>query len=213
MPLYKHLESVHADALIKKGSIRIGTLYEYRDQEKHGEGVLDREEGIFRTHGRRSGHFDETNVDTYMSNFINIEGGGRAYIENAELILRESFSNAWVYCVSESEDKIVSAELSSNYDACVELIDPDRFSKEIKKFLSRRFGYIRIDKSDWLRCQYVGRDLEENDQMREVPFLLKEESFSHQKEVRALFLPKKEIEIKPLVVGIPNLKKYVRRIF
>ncbi|SPJ35246.1 hypothetical protein [Kushneria phyllosphaerae] len=213
MALYKHLESVHADALIRKGSIRIGTLYEYRDQEKHGEGVLDEEEGVVRTHAKRSGYFDETNVDAFMSNFVSVGDGGSVYIGNADLTLSESCSSSWIYCVSESEDKSVSTGLSSNYDACVELVDPDRFSREIKKFLSRKFGCVRIEKSDWLKCQYVGRDLEENHRLRDVPFLLKEAIFSHQKEVRVLFLPKREIEIKPLIVSIPNLKKYVRRIF
>jgi hypothetical protein len=42
--LYKFLEAKHANALCTQGSIRVGTLYEYRRQEQYSHGVLDREQ-------------------------------------------------------------------------------------------------------------------------------------------------------------------------
>src|ERR1700679_298819 len=45
--LYKFMERKWADALVSVGTYRIGTLHEYRDEEKHSHGVLDREEGAY----------------------------------------------------------------------------------------------------------------------------------------------------------------------
>lgn len=43
--LYKYLKKEHAHSLLSKGIIRLGTLYEYRNIEKHGSVIGDDTEG------------------------------------------------------------------------------------------------------------------------------------------------------------------------
>jgi len=55
-PLYKFLRPEHADRMLQEGSIRIGTLHEYRNQERYGQRTLDAEEGqrTIHVHGPRT---------------------------------------------------------------------------------------------------------------------------------------------------------------
>ena len=44
--LYKYMKKEHAKLLTKQGSLRVGTLYEFRNKEKHGQEIGDNKEGI-----------------------------------------------------------------------------------------------------------------------------------------------------------------------
>jgi hypothetical protein len=45
-PLYKYLKKAHLEDFLQFGTIRMGTLYEYRDIESHGKVIGDSEEGV-----------------------------------------------------------------------------------------------------------------------------------------------------------------------
>ena len=45
-PLYKYLKKAHLEEFFENGTVKIGTLYEYRDVESHGSVVGDRDEGL-----------------------------------------------------------------------------------------------------------------------------------------------------------------------
>jgi len=43
--LFKYLRSEHVDSMLGRGTIRLGTLHEYRDIESHGAEIGDLDEG------------------------------------------------------------------------------------------------------------------------------------------------------------------------
>jgi hypothetical protein len=130
--LFKHLPSHFADRLVEEGEVRIGTLYEYRDFEKHGEGVLDTQEGMRETY---------LDIDSlvlkggenhpFIDRFIKVDNGGTVALENVRLQSKETSPDCWIYCTSTVGDQQVGANLSSNYDACVRIDDPHAFMAAI----------------------------------------------------------------------------------
>ena len=45
MELYKYCKNLHHDALLTRGALRVGTLYDYRRTDVFGERVADKQEG------------------------------------------------------------------------------------------------------------------------------------------------------------------------
>lgn len=48
-PLYKYLPKKYLEAFLRHGSLKIGTLYEYRRTEDYGDVVGDKNEGLHKT--------------------------------------------------------------------------------------------------------------------------------------------------------------------
>ena len=48
--LYKYLKKEHSEKLLRFGQFRIGTLFEYKNTEKYGEVIGDKQEEIGRAH-------------------------------------------------------------------------------------------------------------------------------------------------------------------
>lgn len=49
MRLYKYVPRKFSEAFLRKGAIKIGTLYEYRQAEKYNAAVADLDEGAYHT--------------------------------------------------------------------------------------------------------------------------------------------------------------------
>ena len=205
MKLYKHLPLRFAKGLVEKGEIRVGTLYEYRDAEAHGEGILDTDEGVRNTFLIADKMtITGKNNHPFISHFIKVDDTSSVVLDNCHSERAESSKNCWIYCVSESSDLQVSENLSGEYNACVEINDPHRFMLAIGRRLMQK-AYCM----GWWQCQYIGRKVSYEN--RTHPAVIKGEVFSHQNEVRAIYFPP-NFKPKPLVIKIPELMKYVRLI-
>ncbi len=67
MPLYKYLPRRYLDAFLNRGSLKIGTLYEYRQVEAYGHVIGDKNEGLHKTE-------------------LFLPGGGESKKERSELV-------------------------------------------------------------------------------------------------------------------------------
>ncbi|CAD5270089.1 MULTISPECIES: hypothetical protein [Halomonadaceae] len=205
MNLYKHLPLNFAKGLVERGEVRVGTLYEYRNEEAHGEGVLDTAEGTRNT-------FLEVdkmtitgkNQHPFISQFISVDETSSVIIDGCVFENPEVSKDCWIYCVSNSADLHVSENLSDNYDACVEIHKPHEFMLAIGRKLMKRAHCM-----GWWQCQYLGRRVQYED--RTHPAVIKGTEFAHQAEVRAIYFPP-NFKPSPFVIQIPELINYVRLI-
>ncbi|GHE20117.1 hypothetical protein GCM10017767_06380 [Halomonas urumqiensis] len=207
--LYKHLPSRFADGLIARGEVRVGTLYEYRDDEKHGEGVLDRLEG------KRETFLDVDymslngeNDHPFVREFIGVGEGSSVVLQDVSFHKTHNSPDCWLYCVSTSDDEVVGANLSDDYDACVRIDDPYLFMLALGRFFTQPLQPLTFCMG-WWQCQYIGRKVEYENRVH--PVMLKESCFSHQQESRAIFFPI-NWKPEPIIVQIPELTQYVTRL-
>lgn len=196
MSLFKYLSAKYADALVSRGSLRIGTLYGFRDGEKFDEERADRLEGVRQYVGRPE--FDSARdvaatdylrrnagLDIQGGVFINL-AGGPAFVNEAVA------KDCYIYCTTEAFDE---SNLSSMDGACVEINDPSVFFGLIDEQLLNR-GLVK-GRHSIAACVYCSKqEYFEHDKPGKPPgWIVKPANYAHQREVRAMWVPTKETDL------------------
>lgn len=115
--------------------------------------------------------------------------------EGAKLIAESSHPDCWIYCVTSEFDIDVMAEFSC--DSCVEIPDAERFFKAISKKIRHKATFV-----GWSAIQYGNRRSHYSEPTAQHPAWTKDVEYSNQKEIRAIWMPKKK-EISPLMINLP----------
>ncbi|MFG0454545.1 hypothetical protein [Shewanella mangrovisoli] len=216
MKLYKYLKNEHMKLLLEKGTLRIGTLHDYNNENKYGAMVSDATDGVKTLRGGGVFFGKEINNHPVISQFfkvaddannvaINFGSSGRLTVPSRNMFI---FSTASKYS-TELHEKWHQSE---GYDSCYEIFDPDGFFKAISDVI-------------WKSCLYLGYapviytpkgGLNMRSRVANAhPALFKGgEDFGEQCEVRAVWLPKgpvTKIDIDHRIVPIDNVEKYVRK--
>ncbi|HYR05890.1 MAG TPA: hypothetical protein VEP71_04335 [Gallionella sp.] len=201
--LYKYLQKQYADLLIKRGKLRIGTLYEYRDIEKHGTIVGDEDEG------KKSLYMDVAsekwtadNQPDFTKGLIKIANGSSVHMEDVTFQKSESSPDYYLYCTTEKFDE--NALKDFGYDACVVIEKPNLFFAAITRTLRHKGTF-----EGTFCCQYVSRRVEYDKDHGIHPAIIKDPSYKDQKEIRTLWKPFKT-NISPLVIDCRDAAKYCR---
>lgn len=212
MRLFKYLPKKFLNAFFNTGSLKLGTLYEYRKVEEYGSVIGDKDEGVhttelflpgggeidlasatleaefFRTHVFRS---DQRNLKAK----IILEDG-------AKLIAHSNSPDLYIYCMT----SVFNADVMKRFgcDSCMEILRPRDFFRAISKRVgnSIRFeGYGPV---------HYGSKYTHYSQPHSLhPAITKEKQFSYQKEYRAIWIPKIETP-SPLFLNVPEARKYCR---
>jgi hypothetical protein len=132
--LYKFLELGYAKSLVKRGSIRIGTLFEYRDQERHSHGVLDTGEGMV-AHSERIDYARVDQLTKYTRAAIDSPSPDRVVIRNLTVNIELSVPDVFLYCTSLSPSW--DADIHPGYTTCVEIMDVAAFADGVGQVLHR----------------------------------------------------------------------------
>jgi len=191
--LYKYMQKEHAKLLIEEGKFRIGTLYEYRDIEKHGEVIGDFEEGKKSTYMAISFEtWNPNNQPEFTKDFFNLSGNGSLTISNLTLEKPNDSPNHYLFCTTDIFDKNALADFG--YDTCIIIENPKRFFSIISKTLRHKAKYLGA-----FKCQYQSRRVSYNQDNGAHPAIIKPLKYKSQNEVRGLWLAKKKI-IKPIII-------------
>jgi hypothetical protein len=191
--LYKYTRRAHAETLAHLGIVRLGTLYNYRDEEQHAVMIGDREEGWKQ--------ITETAVDATgdtLSPFARRFIGGpnltsNTIIRNCDFAETVECPNCWLFCTSEKLSARVMRDLDPKYDACVRLTRPVDFASIIAVELTRR-GLIAEYRPEAptaiiVRCSYRDRTLPYQQDDGAAPIGVKAPRFADQAEWRFAYLP------------------------
>jgi hypothetical protein len=204
--VFKYTKEIYALAMLEKGSIRLGTLYEYRASEN--EQIQDVEEGIFYGQQHYEHHIGPlTGIAKELFDAGSVEG-----IEYTDVSFEKRIEvpNVNIYCTTLEGSQKVMEEFEA--EACIEIFDYESFVRAIvvalmRKGLSR--GQAFTDK-----CMYEGRNApydQLNADRVPIAYWLKNPFYNPQKEQRTLFPPSPNRPIEPVYLDVPEIIPFIRR--
>ncbi|HBC3857032.1 TPA: hypothetical protein KD866_002409 [Vibrio parahaemolyticus] len=219
----KYVKEIHFESLIESGSIKIGTLKDYKESE-HGKMVTDPMEGITRF----SGSYESISPNTIRSNsaLSKVFSFGREDqvqteepTKAEELRERITFNlkitdfdvvgpDYYIFSFSKTynQDDHQEWDRKQGYNAAYSIVCPNTFFRKITKQLNtimpvKFLGLFEVQYYD----ENKGMDF--FDPRHRYPgFCLKGyDDFSSQKEIRAVWEPLKNVEISPLILEVVSL--------
>ncbi|CDU01485.1 hypothetical protein VCR3J2_530100 [Vibrio coralliirubri] len=207
----KYIKRNYFDDLINSGSVRIGTLKDYKEGE-HGQMVADSMEGSKRYKGFHNKKLTSEIVKSSqaLSSLIRIGDNSSVDFKVGEVLIIEPdyyiFSFAQDYNVSDHENWYEE----EGYDAAYSIGFPTTFFKKITNKLNERTSveFLGLFKVHYYN-EKEGMDF--FDDLNPLPaFSLKDyDGFSNQSEIRAVWRPLETKEISPVNLNVDGLYRYV----
>jgi hypothetical protein len=205
--LFKYSKWAHAEALIRWGKIRVGTLDDYRNIEKHSSLIGDKDEG-------QTSLFDDPlfatgeTLSAFSARWVpGFTGPGMSGVTFVGCYFNEPkrSPNCWLYCMSERLSLRVMDSFEANYDACVRIPGVSPFFMSIWQELAR---HRPIAGGGIIPVTYRRRSLHYGDDDGLHPIEVKAPGFAPQVEVRFVYFPAQEITEPYLDLTIPGLKAF-----
>lgn len=183
--LYKYSNSYFGNGLAKIGLFRIGTLYDYRNEE-HKNGIFDSTEGIKSISVEIEKETYETG-DEVPANLSHL-GIIKADRSSTNIVLEDIYTNhiidsenLWLWCCSSDKSKSVMNSFEGT-DTCVEIFDPINFIRILSNILS-------IDGANFLglfEVNYANKNEKWNKSNLGIhPALIKDYKFHPQKRAKS----------------------------
>ncbi|MDT8895495.1 hypothetical protein RSO41_12595 [Halomonas sp. I1] len=209
--MYKYLSEKYFQEIMDYGSIKIGTLYDFRRQE-HLDGIRDEEEGVkelFKNYdGKHTIEGGPSGRD--LMGAISVGAGATLAFEDVSLVNKVSSPDLFVFCLSSRCSKDVMSEFDGA-EKCYEVVNVRNFFKRITASLGTvvpvRFRGVFPCKYGLRREEWNGVDYGLD------PALMKGPDYSGQFEVRAIWEPRVEAEIEPQIFEARSLRKYVKEVY
>jgi hypothetical protein len=200
-PLFKYLKRQHAEAFFKHGSVKIGTMYEYRDMEKYGGAIGDKLEGTkHRFDIVEENVWTEQNQPEWTKKIFGMEDGARVRIKDCSFTTETVSPDHNIYCVTSKFS--IAAMKEFGYDSCFIIDNPVAFFAEISKGLPAGSRFAGA-----YQCSYTNGSSHENDKgVHEA--LVKYPEYAYQSEVRALW--DSGPDPKPQYINCPKAAQYCR---
>lgn len=218
--MFKYLPKSYADLLLTMGVLRVGTLHDFRRQE-HGRGIADVDEGRkavrhtinhltvrdvtdpqFRTsvHARAMEAFRAIRIGPGVRNVT---------LKNVRFTQHIDVPDCFIYCTSSLNSRAVLAEFAGA-QTCVEIIDPQRYFKTITEALD---AHTPVVFRGIFEVKYADREERWNGQdWGDHPAMIKPPSYRQQRELRAIWQPRRKDPIKPVNIGHMDLPRFCRRV-
>jgi len=206
IPIYKFVSRRNLDRFFDTGSIRIGTLHDFRKTEAHGKWRGDEFEGKSDIMQRVASK-NQIDKGSFLSTFINAPAG--VQITDCIFIERRDFPNCYVFCTSSyfTDELFQHWHEKEGVDACYEIFDWIGYHREISHSL-----VSRADGLGSAYVTYVEGDIDGESEGRHIyPPFIKKMEYEWQSEFRGVWLHKApSIDVKPLCFEIPDARKYCR---
>lgn len=211
LKVFRYSEQEYNDGLLAFGSVRVGTLHDFR-QSEHKNGIADANEGI-KSVSHYIPHVTERDVGSIHLkaleefNFIKYSGATNIIIKDVQVTREFNHPDCFVHCVSTSFSKVVLSQFD-RADSCVEISDVHGFYRRLTATLSL---HVPVDLIAIRSVAYMSRDEEWNGKDWGVhPALIKEPRFSKQVEFRAIWKPRFNGPIAPIVINDIGLINYCK---
>ena len=203
--LYKYTQNVYALKMVQTGQCRVGTLFEYRDKEKHGSEVGDSDEGRKTTYSNDP-LIDWTKPETVpdiVKRVVKVGEGRNPIFQNCWFNVNEESPDCYVFSVAEALNPNVMREFG--YDAVVRITHPNLFFQALTECLQN----MRRIKSEFTlsKCRYIDRTQHYSRQHSIHPAFMKDPRYKYQQEVRVIWIPE-ENPIEPVILECPQLRMH-----
>lgn len=211
MRLFKYLEPGWANSMVDTGSIRIGTLHDYRRIEALGTERGDEHEGIRITQSDGKAKVVEgKDFPWFIKDALQIAPKVQVHFaEGAKWIVRQETRDMYVYCACSHFDE---ALITAFGGACVEIIDSRAFFSAVTRELDgwNSVGVRKVAGFQLAPCQYAEREQTWPSATPYNPVFRKAPRYSHQREVRAVWntpMP----TLTPINLEVPTIREFCRR--
>jgi hypothetical protein len=200
--IFKNMKAHHASSLLRDGVLRIGTLYEFRDVEKHGTVIGDDEEGVKRRYSRLNGRYTNETATEIVKKFIDIGPGADVSLEDCTFTDQEESPDCYMFCATQEYSAKVMAQF--NADTCIAIENEQEFYKALTRAINRETG----NKNRFWgqhRCTYTSRNVKYEEDHGIPGALIKGKKYEEQKEVRAIWQPPSNT-IQPVIIKCPEVR-------
>lgn len=207
--MYRYSPKIFNDSLSVMGIIRIGTLHDFRKSE-HKAGISDPKEGTKTvSHNIRNLHIKDSS-DTTKNNKKDIdslsafnairlgENSTNITINNLSTSKNFNEANVFILCVSKYLSKKTMNQFEGA-DSCTTIINESLFFQTITETIN---SITPVIFRGVYQVSYQDRE-EQWDGLTwgKHPAIIKEKEFSSQGELRAIWEPRTNFEIQPLIIG------------
>lgn len=204
--LFKYMRREHAARLLREGVLRIGTLHEYRNVERHGAHVGDAEEGskgakLTVPHLEANSAAD---LPEFVRGRIQIGLGTTLEMVNTTFIVSEDSSDLFIFSCSSSYDP--NAMLEMGYEACVKISKPAEFFSAVSHTMRHRGNFEGL-----FPCVYRDRFTQPGQTHSAHPALLKDPRYAPQREQRAIWSLKAS-RAQPVIITCRKAARYCERV-
>lgn len=211
--LYKFTNKSHQDSFFGEGVLRLGTLNDFKDVEKHRSAIGDIKEGF---------HYISRNIDKevkitanskepILSELFKIDGEGSLSFANMTVSAGRTSPNGFVFCSSILyRPEIFKRWHSENpeYDSCYEIFDPLSFYTTISEHVKNSI-FMNARQRIFYTPEHI--DYESTYAKTHPAFTKEEVEFGWQHEYRMVWQPKlPSPPLKPWFITIPEATKYCR---
>ena len=217
-PLYKYSELRWARALISEGSIKVGTLSEYRSKEGHDQERSDGHEGELTLHSPPGRHeYGGEKLPPLLRN-PNIHIGSRALVTEGRsaIQIHSRIPDLFIYCTSEVYDNNIGHAFTNGEPmGCVQINQPERFFLALDAALRDevKASGITLSEPKWERCVY--EDSLHDWERENLPAIwrLKPTKFQLQREVRGCWQPNPMQRLESRVLEVLAIIPYCTLIY
>ena len=215
--LYRYSEKKWNDALIERGSVRIGTLQDFRKAE-HKPGISDPFEGkkkVVHTIDNWDSAKEIPGFPSYHARsaealgIIRLGQTSQIKIQNIEFVRNLEDPDCFIYCTSHRLHKDVMGQFKGA-DSCVEIYDYVGFYECLTEVLNK---IIPVKCGGIHQIRYASRtEICNGNDLGITPMGIKDPEFSGQCEVRAVWDPvNPDKPIAPIILEIPELSRFCRK--
>jgi hypothetical protein len=204
MTLYKYLPLKYANSLAHSGVVKIGTLLGFRDEEKYGEEIGDKEEGSFTEFSPLEGKLYSKDMNELQK--AAFEDCNGSTFTRCIVTAKHESPDLYIYSTSKVFSlhlmRTISKDYDEKYDACVKITNPTKFFDLISEKIKELAKYETIQP-----CNYLDKYIH-HEKTKPHPALIKAKKYSYQDEYRAIWSPNSEDKINSEILTIPELTSY-----
>jgi len=226
--VYKFLHSRHLNDILRKGTLKIGSLSNYRGLEAKAQWIADELEGSIRLDPsgmvitEADNRLDPMLPQSLAGRHVHVESGGQiAFAPGVTMTVQ----HPEVYIFSASEGDL--CELADTmcrgahdpYDACIQIRDIHHLAHRlfyrgaVPELANARMSKLfQAFECSGVRYDVLARGPELGRAPEASPFL-KDAKFAAQHEIRIVFWPRKPVDLSTLLVRIPRPNQLFEEVF
>ena len=198
---FKYTKSKYLRNFFMQGEIRIGTLFDFQNMEKHGSEIGDNEEGEKSANKLINWHGDSHSQPKFDREFVDVRSEN-ARVENVFACEITHSNNLFIFSVSGTYSLEVMRKMDRGYDACIAITNPKSFLITVAEKMDEMDAVCSFD-----RCVYLNRHVPQDHKHNIHPAWIKDPEYAYQDEYR-LIMDVGEENIEPFTLSCKQLTKF-----
>ena len=211
--LYKYMKREFAEKFFREGSLKIGTLFEYKKNEKFNDAIGDKNEGShypfikINDIGLNSKNITPDEAFFICGDFTLPPGSG---LSNMTIQQEIKSDDCYIFCLTTSPSFDAMKEFEC--DTCIEISNHRTLFRLMTNKISQN-----ITELTWKgRITYQNKTYPFNAENGINPAITKDLKYAYQNEFRVIWTPKDDnsgqVFLNPLYINVPEARRFCKKI-